>query len=122
MTNVAIIGASNDRGKFGNKAVRAYLNRGYRVFPIHPREAEVEGLPAYRSILDVPGEVDRAALYVRPEVGLQVVEEIARKGVGELFFNPGTESAELLGRARALGLKFVQSCAIRDIGEDPGAL
>lgn len=53
--NVAVIGASRDREKFGNKAVRAYSAHGHRVFPINLHEKEIEGLPTLRSILDVPG-------------------------------------------------------------------
>ena len=121
MKTVAIIGASNDRSKYGNKAVRAYARMGYTVFPVNPRESEVEGLPAYPSILDVPGSVDRAALYVPPSVGLALVEEVAQKGVGELFLNPGSESPELIARAQELGIPTVEGCAILDIGERPSS-
>jgi uncharacterized protein len=121
MKTVAIIGASNDRTKFGNKAVRAYVRRGFTVYPINPRETVIEGLPAYRSVLDVPEAVDRAAMYVSPAVGMKVLEEVARKEVGELFLNPGSESRELLARADELGLYTVQGCAIVDIGESPGS-
>jgi predicted CoA-binding protein len=122
MKTVAIIGASNNRTKYGNKAVRAYARMGYTVFPVNPRESLVEGLPAYPSILDVPEPVDRAALYVPPSVGLGIVEQAAQKGVGELFLNPGSESPELIARAQELGVPVVQGCAILDIGESPGSL
>ena len=55
---VAVIGASNNRSKFGNRAVRAYLEQGYTVVPINPHEKEVEGLKTYASVLDVPGAID----------------------------------------------------------------
>jgi len=61
---VAVVGASSDRRKFGNRAVRAFQQQGYTVVPINPHEAEVEGLKAYASVLDVPGPVDMASLYV----------------------------------------------------------
>ncbi len=51
---VAVVGTNTDRRKFGNKAVRAYLAAGYEVFPVHPTEATVEGLTAYRSVNDSP--------------------------------------------------------------------
>ena len=60
---VAVIGASNDHGKFGNKAVRAFKRQGYDVVPINPHESEIEGLRAYKSVLDVPGSVDMATFY-----------------------------------------------------------
>ena len=77
---VAVIGASNDRSKFGNRAVRAYLRQGYTVIPINPHENEVEGLKAYKSVLDVPGTIDMASFYVPPDVGEQVMDEVAKKG------------------------------------------
>jgi acyl-CoA synthetase (NDP forming) len=66
MKTVAIIGASNDRGKFGNKAVRAFVKQGFTVYPVHPSEAVVEGLPAYRTIADVPVRPEQVSVYVPP--------------------------------------------------------
>jgi predicted CoA-binding protein len=120
-TTVAVIGASSDRQRFGNKAVRAFRDRGYTVVPINPREAVIEGEKSYRSVLDVPGAVDVATFYVSPAVGLQVVEEVARKGIPEVWLNPGAESPELVDRARALGLKTVVACSILGIGASPSA-
>ena len=116
---VAVIGASADRRKFGNKAVRAFLRQGYDVVPINPHEARVEGLTAYRSVLDVPGAIDMATLYVSPETGLQVIEDIARKGIHEVWLNPGAESPALMAAAQALGLSPIEACSIVGIGETP---
>jgi uncharacterized protein len=116
---VAVIGASADRRKFGNKAVRAFLRQGYDVVPINPHETSIEGLRAYRSVLDVPGPIDMATVYLPPEVGLAVIEEIARKGIPEVWLNPGAESPSLVAAARALGLSPVQACSIVGIGETP---
>ena len=117
--SVAVIGASNDRSKYGNKAVRAYLLKGFRVYPVNPKEETVEGLRAYKSILDIREEVDRATLYVPPRVGLKIVGEIAGKGVKEFYINPGAESDELVDKARELGLKPVLACSILAIGLNP---
>jgi hypothetical protein len=119
MRTVAIIGASADRRKFGNKAVRAFLRRGYRVVPITPSASEIEGVPAFASVADVPGPIDMATFYVPPGVGLEVIEAVARKGVGEVWFNPGSESPALVERARALGLEANLGCSILAIGEVP---
>lgn len=51
MDSIAIIGASSDRSKFGNKAVRAYKRKGFKVFPINPKESKIEGLKCYRSVI-----------------------------------------------------------------------
>jgi predicted CoA-binding protein len=61
-----------------------------------------------------------ATFYVQPEVGLQVIEEVAQKGVREVWLNPGAESDALVARARALGLNVIQACSIIGIGDRPG--
>jgi len=119
---VAVIGASSDRRKFGNRALRAFRQQGYTVVPINPNEREVEGLRTYASILDVPGPVDMASFYVPPDVGERVIDEVARKGVAEVWLNPGAESDALIARARALNIQPIVACSIVAIGENPYAL
>jgi predicted CoA-binding protein len=119
MDSVAVIGASSARHKYGNRAVRAYLRQGWTVYPVNPNEAEVEGMKTFARIGDIPAKVDRAALYVQPEVGFSLLGEIKAKGVGELFVNPGAESDALMAEADRLGLNAIYACAIVDIGERP---
>jgi predicted CoA-binding protein len=119
---VAVIGASSNRQKFGNRAVRAFQQQGYTVIPINPHETSVEGLKAYASVLEVLGPVDMASFYVPPEIGEQVIEEIARKGITEVWLNPGAESDALVARARALNLQPIVACSIVAIGQNPYAL
>jgi uncharacterized protein len=119
MPAVAVIGASSARHKFGNKAVRAYLRQGWTVYPVNPNESVIEGLPSFPSVSAIPGPVDRASLYLPPQLGIKVLEEIQRKGIRELWVNPGAESDELIARAEELGLEPIQACSIVDIGEHP---
>jgi predicted CoA-binding protein len=119
---VAVIGASSDRRKFGNRAVRAYLAEGYTVIPINPHEAEVEGLKTYKSVLDVPGPIDMATFYVPPPIGERVIEEVARKHIPEVWLNPGADSDELIERARALSIRPIVACSILAVGQNPNAL
>lgn len=116
---IAIIGASSNRSKYGNKAVRSYVSQGNEVFPINPHETEIEGLKAYPSLLEIPGPVDRVALYVHPEIGVTLLEDIAAKGVKEVFVNPGAESDELFKKGTDLKLTLVYACAIVEIGDSP---
>lgn len=119
---VAVIGASSNRRKFGNRAVRAYLQQGYTVIPINPNEREVEGLKTYPSVLDVPGPIDMASFYVPPEIGERVIGEVAQKQIPEVWINPGAESDELLTRARALSLRPIVACSIVALGQNPYSL
>jgi predicted CoA-binding protein len=121
MKTVAIIGASNHRKKYGNKAVRAFLQQNYTVYPVNPNETEVEGLPSYKSILDLPERPNMVSLYVPPPVVLRILPEIATKGCDELWMNPGTESDAALAEAERLGLNVIQACSIIGVGAFPGA-
>jgi predicted CoA-binding protein len=119
MKTVAVIGASSNRRKFGNIAVRAFVSAGYKVIPINPNEPEVEGMRTYASVLDVPEEIHMATVYVPPDVGERVIDEIAKKGISEVWLNPGAESRTLVAKARALGLSPIQACSIVGIGLSP---
>lgn len=119
--SVAIVGASSDRRKFGNRAIRAFRAQGYQVFPIHPHAGEVEGLVAYPSVLDVPGPIDVISVYVPPDIGVRLLGEFAQKAAGEVWINPGAESDELLDAAHRLQLQVIVACSIMAIGENPYA-
>jgi uncharacterized protein len=117
---VAILGASADRSKFGNKSVRAHAQAGYDVYPVNPKGGQIEGLAVYRTLADVPvSRLDRVSVYLPPLAGLEMVGEIAAKGCDELWFNPGSESPEILARARRLGLKAIADCSIVSLGLSP---
>jgi len=120
MKTVAVIGASSNRSKYGNKTLRAFERQGYRVIPINPNETEVEGKKAYASVLDVPETIDMATVYVPGEIGLKVMDDLARKGVGEVWLNPGADDQPVVERARALGLNTIVACSIIAIGDSPG--
>jgi predicted CoA-binding protein len=118
---VAVIGASNDRRKFGNKAVRAFARQGYDVKPVNPNTATVEGITAYASITDIPGPIDLVTMYVPSEIGERLLPGIASKHPAEVWINPGAESDTLLAQAQALGLQPIVACSILGAGENPAA-
>ena len=99
---VAVIGASSDPRKFGNRAVRAFRRQGYTVIPINPNETQVEGLKTYASVLDVPDAIDMATFYVPPDVGRKSCKKWPRRQIPEVWLNPGSESDELVRLARSL--------------------
>ncbi len=61
----AVVGASTNRDKFGNKVLRAYQRKGFKVYPINPREPEIEGLKAYVDLKSLP-ETPRGVSIITP--------------------------------------------------------
>ncbi|TVQ30535.1 MAG: CoA-binding protein [Phycisphaeraceae bacterium] len=117
---VMVVGASTNREKFGNKAVRAYVRQGHEVLPVNPRADDIEDLKCYSKIADPPGPIDRATVYLPPKIGVEAVRAIAERGdVGEVWLNPGADGPEVVKEAEKLGLKTIQACSIVDIGERP---
>jgi predicted CoA-binding protein len=117
---VAVVGASSDRKKFGNKALRAFVAEGYTVFAINPNEEAVEGLRTYASVLDVPVSIDMATVYVQPEVAESLLAEFEQKQIPEIWINPGAESDRLMTDAARRKLNMIYACSIVGIGRNPG--
>jgi uncharacterized protein len=117
---VAVIGASRDRGKFGNISVRAHLQQGYEVFPVNPHADEVEGLRAFESLSDVPAEnLDRVTVYLPPHLTLDLLDEIAEVEPAEVWLNPGSSDEDVRARAEQLGIEIIEACSIVDLGVSP---
>ena len=119
MKTIAVLGASSRHEKFGNKCVRAYVAAGWQVFPVHPVETEIEGLPVFRRLADVPVELERISVYLPPAKTLEMLGEIAAKGAGEVWLNPGSADSRVLDEARRRGLAAIPGCSIINMGLSP---
>lgn len=117
---IAILGASTDRSKYGNKSVRAHVAAGYEVFPINPKGGQIEGLTAYQSLAELPvDDLHTISVYLPPHIGIQMLEEIREIRYQYLYFNPGSSSPELIAQARELGLEPLEACSIVANGMSP---
>ena len=119
MKTVAVVGASNDRRKYGNKALRAFKAEGYTVIPINPNEREVEGIPTFRRVVDVPGTIDMATVYVQPHVLKGLLDDLAQKQIPEIWINPGAESDDVIAEAKQKKLNVIYACSIMGVGRSP---
>src|SRR5262245_64510808 len=100
MPTVAILGASADRTKFGNKSIRAHQQQGFTVYPVNPKGGVIEGLTVYTSLAEVPaGKLDRISVYLPPPILMPVLPQIAARGCDELWLNPGSDSDEAVDEA-----------------------
>ena len=92
---IALVGASNDKEKYGNKIYRDLRSKGYNVTPINPKEEKIEGDKAYVSIEQMEKLPDIANFVVPPSIAIKIAQNIVDLGVKYLWFQPGSESSEL---------------------------
>jgi predicted CoA-binding protein len=114
----AVVGASTDRSKYGNKVFRAYLQSGRKAFPVNPKADEVEGKPAYADLASLPETPRGISIITPPPVTEKVVEHAAEAGVKFVWMQPGAESPEAIRKARELGLEVIGdgSCLLVVVG------
>ena len=92
---IALIGASNNKNKYGNRIYRDLRSKGYHVIPINPKEELIEGDKAYRTIEEMETLPDIANFVVPPPIAMKIAQHIADLGIKHLWFQPGSESDEL---------------------------
>jgi predicted CoA-binding protein len=114
----AVVGASRDRGKYGNKVLRCYLQHGLEVYAVNPNATEVEGVASVSSLRDLPTAVRGISVITPPEVTDRVVEAAPAAGAELVWMQPGAESAAAVARAEALGLTVISGgpCVLVALG------
>ncbi|HNI25610.1 MAG TPA: CoA-binding protein [Leptospiraceae bacterium] len=93
---VAVIGATNDRTKYGNIIYRDLKNKGIRVFGVNPKATTIEGDPAYKRVQDIPERPDILDFVIPPKIGLETVKELIKDGYDHFWLQPGAESDDIL--------------------------
>ncbi len=114
----AVVGASRDRNKYGNKVLRCYQQNSRAVYPINPSTREVEGLPAYPGLSDLPEPVESVSIITPPHITETIVEDAHQADVKNLWMQPGAESPKAVQRAEELGLNVIAdgSCLLVVLG------
>jgi predicted CoA-binding protein len=110
--SVAVIGASDKPDRYSYLAVKNLRQAGHRVFPVHPRLAEIEGLPVFHSVRDIPHPIHTVTLYVGPERSTSLADDILSCQPRRVIFNPGAENPALESLARQRGIQTVTGCTL----------
>lgn len=109
----AIVGATNDSTKFGNKIFKNMRSAGYTVYPVNPRAQTVEGEKAYPDLASLPEKPQVVDIVIPPSLVSPVLEEAAKLGIELVWMQPGAESEAAISKADELGLKAIyNACAM----------
>ena len=113
-----VVGASEDRSKFGNKVLRCYLSNNKTVVPVNPKASSVEGVPSVASVSDLPDNVKSISVITPPVITEQVVEAAISRGITSIWMQPGAESAAAVERCKQAGINVIadHSCILVVLG------
>lgn len=114
--HVAVVGASNKPDRYSYKAVMLLRESGHTPYPVHPSLAEVEGIPVFKTIGEIPVPLDTITVYLSAQNQAAIAEEILKSRARRVIFNPGAENPELAGRLQAAGIAPVNACTLVLLG------
>lgn len=103
----AVVGATQNASKFGNKIVKKLKEFGYDVYPVNPIYDEVEGLKCYKSLSDLPIKPDCVSVVVGPDKATAAVEEANKLAIDHMWFQPGAFSEKTIETAENHKIKIV---------------
>ena len=114
----AVVGASQNRAKYGNKVLRCYLQHGFEVYPVNPNETEIEGQACFSDLASLPKSVHGVSIITPPHVTEQIVAQAAEAGIQHLWMQPGAESEKAIDDGERLGLSVIGdgSCLLVVLG------
>ncbi len=108
----AVVGASNDRHKYGNKVLRRLMECGLKAYPVNPKLAEVEGEPCYAELKDLPEKVDGVVVVVPPQITETIVRQLHEQGIERVWMQPGAESEEAEAYCQDAGITCISDRCI----------
>jgi predicted CoA-binding protein len=109
---VVVLGASPKPERYSNQAVRALVEHGHRVIPVHPLLKKIAGVPAVPGLIHIHAAVNTLTLYVGPELGKKLLPEIIGLQPDRVIMNPGTESDEIETNLNDVGIAVLRACTL----------
>ncbi len=98
----AVVGANTKKDKFGYKLFKILKDNGYEVYPVNPNYEEIEGEKCYKSLMEIPKKVECVDVVVNPKLGLSLIDDVARLGIENIWFQPGSADDQVIDKAESL--------------------
>jgi len=114
--NWVVVGASENKSKFGYKIFKALKENGYNVYPVNPGYDKIDGEKCYHSVKEIPGIIDCVNVVVPPKVSLNLIDEVSELNIKNIWFQPGSFNDEIIGKAEEMKLKPVyNNCVLIEL-------
>ena len=109
---VAILGASKNPDRYSHRAFTMLREYGHTPLPVNPGFNELEGVPVFGKLLEVPQPVDTLTMYVGPEISTKLKDDILALKPQRVIFNPGSENRNLEADLREAGIQVIDACTL----------
>ena len=110
--NVAVLGASNKPARYSYQAVKLLAAKGHVVFPVHPTISEIDGIPVFKRLADIPVPIHTITIYLGSERSAALADEIMTANARRVIFNPGAENPGLAQRLQQAGVEAMNACTL----------
>lgn len=110
--NVAVVGASDKPERYSYQAVKLLREKGHAVYPVHPSLREIDGLPVFASLRQIPVAIDTVTLYLSAAHQERLVDDLLARAPRRVIFNPGAENPDLQRQLRGKGVETLEACTL----------
>ena len=110
--SIALVGASKNPDKYGNKILKDLISKGYRVFPINKSEKEIEGLEVFKNVTDLKEIPSIINFVVPPNESRTVTNYLVSKGYDNFWYQQGAESQDISSYLKSLNKNFIDDKCI----------
>jgi predicted CoA-binding protein len=108
----AVVGATDNPEKYGNRIVKNLKSRGYEVFPVNPKLKTLEGLACYSALAAIPEKVDVVDFVVPPSATEAILKQCKELGLKNIWLQPGSESEQAIDYCRENDLNVVHDVCV----------
>ncbi|MCK4402092.1 CoA-binding protein [bacterium] len=108
----AVAGSFRNESKYAYRILKTLKEKGYEVYPVNPRLAEVDGLTCYPSVKEIPESVDVVDIVTPPQITEKIVRECKEKGISRVWIQPGAESQTAIKFCKDNNIEVVYNLCI----------
>ena len=110
MKNWAVVGATDDKSRFGYKIVKILKENDYNVYPVNPKKDKVAGIRCYNKLSEIENKIDVVDFVINPQIGKNIIEEVAELDIEYVWLQPGSRSDEIRDYAKDYNIKIIEDC------------
>ena len=114
--NIAVVGASDNKSKYGYKVYKKLKRKNFNVFPVNPSKDKIDDDKVFDSILEIKEKIDSVSMIVNPKIGKKVIKEIKKMGINLVWFQPGAYNSEILNYCKKNDIETIyERCVLVDL-------